>query len=197
MAWKNPQSIGVGKVALPALRTVRAVLPHTALQSPVPTSGMSRLSGAVSGDRLPFREGVAGARASFRLRRRCPAPTSCDPSRSKLPPPRLTGIPAGDACPLFSLEGTYGTPIAAYRTSRIQLPASLPSGRFCYPPLSTARSGLGNMKALTPDGLTRTARSHRLLRLAVPTFRPQPRDPPAGRFVSRLSAVNCSRLRHT
>ena len=57
--------------------------------------------------------------------------------------------------------------------------------------------GIGTMKALTPDGFTCTARSLRLLRLAVPTFRPQPRDPSAGRFVSRLSAVSCSRLRQT
>src|SRR5271168_221170 len=38
------------------------------------------------------------------------------------------------------------------------------------------------MKALTPDSLTQTARSLRLPRFAVPTFRPQPRDPPDGRF---------------
>jgi hypothetical protein len=38
------------------------------------------------------------------------------------------------------------------------------------------------MKALTPDSLTQTARSLRLRRSAVPTFRPQPRDPPDGRF---------------
>jgi hypothetical protein len=38
------------------------------------------------------------------------------------------------------------------------------------------------MKALTPGDLTQTARSLRLSRLAVPTFRPQPRDPPNGRF---------------
>src|SRR5207244_6798991 len=49
----------------------------------------------------------------------------------------------------------------------------------------------GNMKALTPDGLTQAVRSHRLLRLAVPAFRPQPRKLPAGRFVSRLSAGGC------
>lgn len=38
------------------------------------------------------------------------------------------------------------------------------------------------MKALTPDSLTQTVRSLRLRRSAVPTFRPQPRDPPDGRF---------------
>src|SRR5438128_11424760 len=41
-----PSLIGVGKgCALPALRTVRAVLPHTALQSVVSSSGVSRWRG--------------------------------------------------------------------------------------------------------------------------------------------------------
>src|SRR5450432_4826312 len=62
-------------------------------------------------------------------------------------------------------------------------PAScLPSLETSFPAPSTARSGLGSTKALTPDDLTQTARSLRLRRLAVPTFRPQPRDPPNGRF---------------
>src|SRR5579864_607897 len=56
-------------------------------------------------------------------------------------------------------------------------------------PLAT--HGFGTMKALTPVGLTLAGRSLRLLRLAVPTFRPQPRDPPVGRFVSRFSAGGC------
>src|SRR5215472_11935932 len=38
------------------------------------------------------------------------------------------------------------------------------------------------MKALTPAGFTRLDRSPRLPRLAVPTFRPQPRGLPDGRF---------------
>src|SRR5258708_23838572 len=39
----DPSLIGVGKgFALPALRTVRAVFPHTALQSVVSSSGVSR-----------------------------------------------------------------------------------------------------------------------------------------------------------
>src|SRR5471032_151907 len=62
-------------------------------------------------------------------------------------------------------------------------PAScLPSLETSFPAPSTARSGLGSTKALTPDDLTQTARSLRLRRLAVPTFRPQPRDPPNCRF---------------
>jgi hypothetical protein len=39
--------------------------------------------------------------------------------------------------------------------------------------------------------LHQIGRSLRLLRFAVPAFRPQPRKLPAGRFVSRLSADSC------
>ena len=52
------------------------------------------------------------------------------------------------------------------------------------------------MRALTPADLTQAGRSLRFLRLAVPTFRPQPRKLPAGRFRSRLSAGGFSRLHH-
>jgi hypothetical protein len=42
---------------LPSLRTVRAVLPHTALQSLVSTSGVSRcFPGSVQGEESWFRE---------------------------------------------------------------------------------------------------------------------------------------------
>ena len=47
------------------------------------------------------------------------------------------------------------------------------------------------MKALTPVPLTLGDRSLRLPRLAFPAFRPQPRDPPDGRFVRRISATGC------
>src|SRR5437762_13673599 len=47
------------------------------------------------------------------------------------------------------------------------------------------------MKALTPALLTQDDRSLRLLRLAFPAFRPQPRLPSTGRFASRLSAGGC------
>jgi hypothetical protein len=88
---------------------------------------------------------------------------------------------------LFSLTGTSGILLLH---PNFVLPAScLPSPRKrVSPPLSTARGGLGIMKALTPDDLTRITRSLRLLRSAVPTFRPQPLDPPDSRF--DLSTVN-------
>src|SRR5271166_5984243 len=55
-------SIGVGKgLTLPALRTVRAVLPHTALQSVVSSSGVSRLrEGCVKGEQSVGREERVG-----------------------------------------------------------------------------------------------------------------------------------------
>ena len=52
------------------------------------------------------------------------------------------------------------------------------------------------MKALTPAALTPRGGSLRLLRLAFPPFRSQPRVPSEGRFLSRLSAFGHSRLRH-
>ena len=50
--------IGVGKgEPLPALRTVRAVLPHTALQSVVSSSGLARQNvGFMHGEKSPFSE---------------------------------------------------------------------------------------------------------------------------------------------
>ena len=50
--------IGVGKgEALPALRTVRAVFPHTALQSVVSSSGLARQNvGITHGEKPPFSE---------------------------------------------------------------------------------------------------------------------------------------------
>jgi hypothetical protein len=85
----------------------------------------------------------------------------------------------------LALAGTHMTVLAPFRSSRLQLPASLPSGRFCSPPLSNAGDRLaavprhrGNMKALTPAAVTPAGGSLRLRRLAVPTFRPQPHDGP-------------------
>src|SRR5271156_4626706 len=52
------------------------------------------------------------------------------------------------------------------------------------------------MKVLTPAALTSHGGSLRLLRFAFPPFRSQPRDPSDGRFLSRLSAIGYSGLRH-
>jgi hypothetical protein len=88
--------------------------------------------------------------------------------------------------------------VASGQTSRIQLPTSLPIGAVLLPtPLSVLTNGVGIMKVLTPAALTPHDGSLRLLRSAFPTFRPQPRNPSPSRFVSRLSARGCSRLRHS
>src|SRR5581483_10137038 len=55
--------IGVGKACLPALRTVRAVFPHTALQLLVSSSGVSRLlEGGAKGEQpMSSEEGIGPA----------------------------------------------------------------------------------------------------------------------------------------
>ena len=110
-------------------------------------------------------------------------------------PPQIMGSHPGCVCPLPSRLGTLGILLARSTHLASSFLPPFPRGGLCCPSLSTARSGRGTIKALTPPGLTQAGGSLRLLRLAVPTFRPQPRDPPPGRFVSRLSATGCSRLR--
>jgi len=97
-------------------------------------------------------------------------------------PPQTVGFPTGGVSPLLSLDGTAGVLLLHAKPLASSFLPSFPRSGLCCPPLSAARRGLGSMKALTPDGLTQTARSLRLRRFAVPTFRPQPRDPPHGRF---------------
>ncbi len=48
--------------------------------------------------------------------------------------------------PGLAFPGTAETLCGSIRTSRLQLPASLPSGWFCYPPLSPHPCGIGTMK---------------------------------------------------
>ena len=165
-------------------------------------AGYSRVSMSRTGSTPVSAEGeeplIREEGISFPLGRRYPAPIPCGPSRcdasvhhSPWASPPVASLPG------FSRYGTVGILVAPSQTFfRVQVPASLPSGRFCCPSFPPPAATSSMMKTVTPDDLTQTARSLGLLRLAVPTFRPQPRDPPAGRFVSRLSAGGCSRLRH-
>ena len=95
---------------------------------------------------------------------------------------------ASAAC--VALSGTSQTLIGSILTSRLQLPASLPSERFCFPPLSRPRPHR-YYEGCDSCRLHQIGRSLRLLRFAVTAFRPQPRTLPTGRFVSRLSADGC------
>ena len=122
-------SIGVGKELnpLPALRTVRAVLPHTALQSLVSSSGVSRQrKGSAEGElpmssEGPLAMGSLDAVASADTRR----PVEIEPSAH-----HHSGF-RGAYAACVALSGTAQTLIGSILTSHLQLPASLPSERFC------------------------------------------------------------------
>jgi hypothetical protein len=90
-----------------------------------------------------------------------------------------------------ALSGTTQTLIGSIPTSRLQLPAPLPSERFCFPPLPTAEAASRYYEGSDSCRSHQTGRSLRLLRFAVAAFRPQPRKLPTGRFISRLSADGC------
>ncbi len=100
----------------------------------------------------------------------------------------LRRSPPVASVPCLAVSGTAET--SACPIPDLKHPVScLPSlGPVLLPGLSAVNRGCGTMKALTPGRLTRPPRSLRLQRLAFPTFRPQPRELPVGRFASRLSA---------
>src|SRR3954454_5400582 len=117
--------IGVGKAfGLPSLRTVRAVFPHTALQSVVSSSRLSRcLPDRVKSERPGIREGAFPPPVTS-----LPTPTARTPSTPRL---RRTPSCARPAAPLLSLFGTHNAVLP-----RHDLPAStflpcLPWDGFC------------------------------------------------------------------
>jgi len=111
------------------------------------------------------------------------------PDRCFGPPP----LPAAAGfCPLRSLfRHSRGGLLLHSRPRTSNFLPSFPRSGFAAAPLHGPRPYRGIMKALTPAALHPTGRSLRLLRFAVPAFRPQPRKLPAGRFASRLSAAGC------
>ena len=86
-----------------------------------------------------------------------------------------------------SLDGTVGVILLHSKPHTSSFLPPFPQDGFASRP-SHRQNGCGIMKALTPNALTPNVRSLRLLRLAFPTFRPQPRWLSHGRFVCRLSA---------
>jgi hypothetical protein len=115
------------------------------------------------------------------------------------PPNRACGSPAHGSPVVGFLIGSASRRADLYNGRSGRPGAKEPSAQRSWPserlPLAplppAATGGIGTMKALTPADLTRIGRSLRLRRLAVPAFRPQPRELPAGRFLSRLSAGGC------
>jgi hypothetical protein len=111
------------------------------------------------------------------------------PDRCFGPPPLAA---AAGFCPLRSLfRHSRGGLLLHSRPRTSNFLPSFPRSGFAAAPLHGPRPYRGIMKALTPAALHPTGRSLRLLRFAVPAFRPQPRKLPAGRFASRLSAAGC------
>jgi hypothetical protein len=80
--------------------------------------------------------------------------------------------------------------VASFQTSHLQFLPPFPRGGFASRPFHRS---LRHQYYEGSDSCRShpTGRSLRLLRFAVPAFRPQPRKLPAGRFVSRLSADGC------
>ena len=91
------------------------------------------------------------------------------------------------SAPCLALSGTADAPPCGIRPSRLHLPASLPSTRFCCPDLSrlTPHRYYEGSDSCPPRP---AGRSLRLLRFAFRTSRPQPRRAPERRFPSHLSA---------
>src|SRR6266478_3891031 len=108
------------------------------------------------------------------------------PDRSFRPPPSPR-LSAGGVSHLLSLRGTIGVVLLHAEPLASSFLPPFPQDGFASRP-SHRQNGCGIMKALTPNALTPNVRSLRLLRLAFPTFRPQPRWLSHGRFVCRLSA---------
>jgi hypothetical protein len=159
---------------------------------------------------FPHRECLAAVRAVLCVNSPDLAKTAAWPPLTPLPsadtmqsvperrfdPLVVTGYPSRTSPPCLAISNIGGRG-ASLQTSRIQLPASLPIGTVLLAAPLTAQKRLRyHMKALTPAALTPHGGSLRLLRFAVPPFRSQPRVPSRGRFVSRLSALGHSRLRH-
>ena len=126
--------IGSGRaLALPALRTARAVFPHTALQSAVSTSGASRDTKLTIGRSVGLaREGITG-RPGTPL----PVPIPCAWTGGKLPPtPGRAGASA--SAPRSALSGTAGALIASLRLHASTFLPPFPKDGFASRPFATA-----------------------------------------------------------
>ena len=112
---------------------------------------------------------------------------------------RTGGFPAyGSPVGRYCIEAVARRPgqVNAVRSSRIALPARLPSNGFMLsrPPAALPEGScrLGIMRALTPARLAHAAQVSPLSCLAFRTSHPQPRYGPERRFRSRLNALDGS-----
>src|SRR5205814_1033382 len=136
-------------VTLPALRTVRAVFPHTALQSVVSSSGVSRgAPSPIQGERPGLREEVVGPEAN---RPPLTPLTSADTMRS-IHAEASTHDRGGRfrwSAPCLAKRALPVLFLASSRLSRVHLPTPFPKCGFAF---RTSRGShrCGTMRALTP-----------------------------------------------
>ena len=143
-----------------------------------------RIEGCWADDLIHQTVPLASFDAVAQRRHHAPGPDRC------FGPPPLAA--AAGFCPLRSLfRHSRGGLLLHSRPRTSNFLPSFPRSGFAAAPLHGPRPYRGIMKDLTPAALHPTGRSLRLLRFAVPAFRPQPRKLPAGRFASRLSAAGC------
>src|SRR5215831_6132983 len=173
---KMRTSIGSGTaLAVPALRTVRAVLPHTALQSVVSSSGLARRHSDAKGEHPMCREkalaiclsdAVANA-ANMRS-----GPTEAFVHSHSRP---------WTSAPCLTLTGTSSAELCSCNDLHVlHLPVFLPSVRLCFPHLSRL-SPLRYYEDSDSCTAHLPCRSPRLLRHTFLSFRLQPRGLPGHR----------------
>ncbi len=130
---------------LPALRTVRAVLPHTALQSFVSSSGVPRLlEGCAKGEQTlgPEERVLASFDAADQRRHH-----ALGPDRGFRPRPSRAAI----VCPGLSLSRhCRDCALPHLRPCASNSPPPFPWGGFAARPSPRLTPHHGNMKALTP-----------------------------------------------
>ena len=141
-------------MALPALRTVRAVLPHTALQSVVASSGVSH-DGPSCGNGCPVRLARKSGYGSLHgyhsdlLWRRCQRRHHALRRRRGFRPRTSASI-----CNRFSPYGHSRCSLASALHHASTFLPPFPRGGFASRPSPRPKPHRGNMKALTPAAHT-------------------------------------------
>src|SRR5215468_6011399 len=179
---KNQRSIGSGTaLAVPALRTVRAVLPHTALQSVVSSSGLARRHKDAKGEQPICRE---KALAMYLF----DAVSGAANMRSDHPQAVVHSLfGPWTSAPCLTLAGTSGAGFCScsgLHASTFLSP--FPQDGFASRPFSESLRN-GTIETLTPAQLHPPCRSPRLSRHTFLSFRLQPRGLPGHRFTHHAS----------
>ena len=161
---------------------MRAVFPHTALQSRVSTSGLTvRHSMTQVRRTLCSEEACTFASSAFRYQNRQQnfpiKPRQCHRSEARLS--QCIGRSPSRS------RGTQHLPFVVYMAQRFSPPSSWPpslSAVLLAAPLDVLAPICGTMRPLTSATPHPSGSSLRLPRVTFPSFRPQPLDAPASRF---------------